>query len=179
MTERMALILPRVAADARETVKPAKALLIVAGYVGAALVAGAAVAVHVASTSGPDRQSASGMFAFGDSLLFLGAFSAVATVPTGAALFFLRDRPRFWRVLAIATALIAATALPAPVLYYAHGSWGAPAVLRVLIAPVLALFGFLCALLAPAPSPRRLLLVAAAVELAAFTSVAARWVLGW
>jgi len=152
-----------------------KIALIGAGYLGAVLVAGAAVALHVAATNGPDRQSAAGMFAFGDSLVFLAAFSAAALPPTAAALFMLRSRPGFWRVVTGAACLIAATALPAPILYYAQSSWGGLAVLRVLVAPVLAAFWFLGALCAPSRPPRRLLVAAAAVEAAVFASVAIRW----
>jgi hypothetical protein len=137
------------------------------------------VTLHVAATNGPDRQSAAGMFAFGDSLLFLGVFSAAAIPSTAGALFLLRTRPRFWRALAIAACLVAATALPAPVLFYlSRSSWGALSVLRVLVAPVLGLLWLLCALLAPSRSPRLLLLACTAAEAAAFASVAVRWFLG-
>src|SRR6185369_9992119 len=135
--------------------------------------------LHEASTSGPDRQSAGGMYAFGDSLLFLAAFSAAATVPTAAGLYFLRGRPGFWRALSLGAALIAATALPAPILFYlVRSSWGGLSVLRVLVAPPLGLFCFLAALLAPSRSPRRLLLASTAVEAVAFASVAVSWLAG-
>ena len=42
-----------------------KAGLIGAGYVAAFVIALGVVAVYVAATNGPDRQSSSGMFAFG------------------------------------------------------------------------------------------------------------------
>jgi len=155
-----------------------KVLVVIAGYAGAVVVASGAVALHVASTSGPDRQSAGGMYAFGDSLLFLGVFSAAATPATAAALFFLRGRPRFWRGLAAAAAVMAGTALPAPLLYYAvQSSWAGVSVLRVLVAPPLALLWFLSGVLAPAHGPRRLLLASAAIEAAAFAAVALRWFL--
>jgi hypothetical protein len=153
-----------------------KVLVVLAGYAGAVVAATAAVALHVAATSGPDRQSASGMYAFGDSLLFLAAFSVAAIPATAAALFFLRSRPRFWRALAAVAALIAATALPAPVLYYAiRASWAGLSVLRVLVAPPLALLWFLSALLAPSRRPRLFLLSSAAIEVLVFASVAIRW----
>jgi hypothetical protein len=67
-----------------------KSGVVVAGYVAAVLAASAAVAVRIANTSGPDAQASAGMYALGDSLLFVAVFSAVALVPTGLALWFLR-----------------------------------------------------------------------------------------
>ena len=49
----------------------AKVGLVGAGYIGAFALASAVLTVYVAATSGPDRQGYDGMFAFGDSLLFL------------------------------------------------------------------------------------------------------------
>jgi hypothetical protein len=63
---------------------------VTAGYVAAFLMASAAVAIRVASTSGPDAQASSGMYAFGDALLFVAVCGVAALVPTGVALFFLR-----------------------------------------------------------------------------------------
>ena len=61
--------------------KPAaKVTLILGGYVLAILVAFAVVSIYVAATSGPERQASSGMYAFGDSLLFLAVFGFAATL---------------------------------------------------------------------------------------------------
>jgi len=60
-----------------------------AGYVVAIILASTAVAIHVALMSGPDARPR-GMYAFGDSVLFVAAFGVAALLPTGAALFFLR-----------------------------------------------------------------------------------------
>jgi hypothetical protein len=73
----------------------AKAGLVTLGFIAAFAIAWLVVGIYVAATSGPDRQSSSGMYAFGDSLLFLGAFGLAAVPATGAALFFLRPRPAF------------------------------------------------------------------------------------
>ena len=81
-----------------------KVALVVTGYVVAVLVAAGVVAVYVALTDSPDRQASSGMYAFGDSLLFLAVFGVVGAVPTGAALFYLRSCRRFWPALAVARA---------------------------------------------------------------------------
>lgn len=129
----------------------AKIALVVAGYVGALLVACAIVVVYVAATSGPDRQAYSGMYAFGDSLLFLAVFGVAAVPATGSALFFLRPYPSFWRVLSVVAPAIAATGLAAFVVYFAAQtagagsllhSWSGLAVLRILVAPLLALASF-------------------------------------
>ena len=64
------------------------------GYSAAILLASAAVAIRVANTSGPDAQASSGMYAFGDALLFVTVFGISALVPTAAALGFLRPYRR-------------------------------------------------------------------------------------
>ena len=77
----------------------AKAGIVVAGYVAAVGVASLVLRVYIAATDGPDRQTYVGMYAFGDSLLFLGVASVAAIPATGAALFFLRPYRGFWKVL--------------------------------------------------------------------------------
>ena len=60
---------------------------IVFGAYGAALLAAsAAVAINVAATSGPDRQGASGMYAFGDGIAFFLAGLVAPTRPDRVAL---------------------------------------------------------------------------------------------
>src|SRR5262245_66480261 len=100
----------------------AKLGLVGAGYIGAFAIASAVVALHIATTQGPDRRDYAAMFDFGDSLLFLGVFGLAAALPTGAALFFLRPYPRFWRVLSIAAMGVAATGAAA---FSAVGVWRA------------------------------------------------------
>lgn len=150
-----------------------KAGVVLAGYVVAILAASAAVALRIATTSGPDAQASSGMYAFGDGLLFLGVFGVIALVPTGAALYFLRPYPRFWSVASAVALGIAATGLAAFTLYaiasrWPAGSnvamWAALAVLRLLVAPLLAGFFVLSAVVAPGRPSRPRFFVAAAVE---------------
>jgi hypothetical protein len=88
------------------------------GYVGAFLLTVAIVAIYAASTSGPDPMASSGMYAFGDLLLFLAVFAIAAIPPTGAALFFLRANRLFWRGLLAATLVIALTGLVAALLLF-------------------------------------------------------------
>jgi hypothetical protein len=80
---------------------------VLAGYVAAVLAASTAVVVRMANTSGPDAQASSGMHAFGDGLLFVAVFSAVATFPTGLGLWFLRPYRWFWVLLSITALAIA------------------------------------------------------------------------
>jgi len=142
---------------------PAKLALVATGYVAAFLAALGIVALYVASTAGPDRQASSGMYAFGDSLLFLAVFGLAAVPATGAGLFFLRPHLAFWRVLAVAAVAIAVTGLAAlgvcvaaraadagPALH----SWSAFAVLRILVAPVVALAFLVSGAFAPRPAAR-------------------------
>jgi hypothetical protein len=161
----------------------AKVGLVGAGYLGAIAFASAVVTVYVAATSGLDRQSSGGMYAFGDSLVFLAAFGVAAVVPTGAALFFLRPCRAFWSVLSVTALVVAATAGAALFEYLAsqgpgpHSveNWSALAVLRILMAPLLALAFLVSAVMAPARRPRLALLVATAVEASVSVWVALIW----
>ena len=159
---------------------------VVAGYVVALLIAYAVVALHVAATSGPDRQGASGMFAFGDSLFFLAAFGATAVLPTGLGLFFLRSHEPFWGVLSPASLPIAGTALLA-LLTYLVTSRSDPesplqlcppfSVRRILVSPLFALGFFVSALVAPTRPARLALLGATGLETVAFLVIFLRWAL--
>lgn len=149
--------------------------LIAAGYIGAFLIAAAVVAIRVATTSGPEAQASSGMYAFGDLALFVAVFGFLALVPTAAALYFLRPYRRFWVVLST-LALIGALTGVAAVLLYALGrhdvehsplaTWTALSVLRILLAPVLAPAFLVFAVLSAHRSPRIALLGAALLEMA-------------
>ena len=158
--------------------------LVAGGYLAALAIAWVTVKIYIAATSGPDRQDYGAMYGFGDSLLFLAVFGVAATAPTGAALFFLRPRPAFWSRLSVASLAVASTGLVATLIYLAPkaiesgsvlGSWSSVAVLRILVAPLFALFFLLSSLLAPNRSARIPLLVATAIETAAFAAVAFTW----
>jgi hypothetical protein len=162
----------------------AKAGIVVGGYVAAAAVAVLVTRVYVAATSGPDRQTSGGMYAFGDSILFL-AVAVVAAIPaTGAALFFLRARRGFWKVLSVVSLATATTAILASALFLATRSatghealqsWAMLTPLRVLAAPMLALFFLLAGVFAPTRSARLCLGTAATIEIVSFASVAYTW----
>jgi hypothetical protein len=137
--------------------KPSLKVAVVAGgYIVALLLASAAVAIRGATTSGPDAQAASGMYAFGDALLFVAVFGGCALVPTGAALFFLRPYRHFWTVLSALGLAVAVTGVTAAILFAVGrralpsslATWADFSVLRILVAPLLA-FTFLCAQSSP------------------------------
>ncbi len=161
--------------------------LVIGGYVVALMIAYAVLAIYVAATSGPDRQRSGGMYAFGDSLLFLAVFGVAAVPPTGAALFFLRAYRSFWLALSITALALAATAIAACIEYVASRSaeavsvvhdWSALAVLRIIVAPLFALALFVAVLFAPNRSSRSALLIATVIEAAVFAYVAVIWFWG-
>jgi hypothetical protein len=157
----------------------AKAGFVAIGYIAAFAIAWLIVGIYVAATSSPDRQG--GMSAFGDSLLFFAVFGLAAVPATGAALFFLRTRPAFWVTLSVLSLAVASTNLAACLTYVAPTafdsgpllhSWSALATLRILVAPLFALFFLLSGLFAPNRSARISLLAASTIEVAVFASVA-------
>jgi hypothetical protein len=161
----------------------AKVGVIAAGFCLAVVIATLAVRAYIAATSSVDRQGAGGMSAFGDSLVFLAVLGVASIPATGAALLILRSRPAFWRVLSVGSLIVACTALLALVLSvgstWIAGTrlqvWGMAAPLRILAAPLLALFFLLSGLFAPGRPARLRLVGAAAIEIVAFVSVAVMW----
>ena len=150
-----------------------KLAIVAAGYVFAFVVASVVVAIRVGATSGPVAQASSGMYAFGDAVLFVGVFGVVGLAPTGAGLFFLRPHRRFWYVLSAIGVALTLTGLCAVVLFSVGrnadpkstlGEWGAFSVLRILVAPLLAAAFLVCTLVSPDRLPRRAFLSAALAE---------------
>jgi len=138
-----------------------KIALVAIGYVLAFLIAGGVVAIRVASTSGPDAQASSGMYAFGDALLFTAAFGVCSLVPTGAALFFLRPYRRFWTVLAVLVLAVAITGVTAGLFAVGRHATASPlatlamfSVLRILVAPLFAITFLVFGIFSPYRSPR-------------------------
>jgi len=161
-----------------------KVILVVTGYLVALMIASVAVSIYIAATNGPDRQTYSGMFAFGDSLLFLGVFALAAIPATGTALFFLRPYPTFWRILSVGALAIATTGAAALVAYLLSSSagmgaflgvWSELSPLRILMAPLFAMAFFLFTLFAPTRSSRIAFLCASAIETIVFIWVALIW----
>lgn len=151
-----------------------KSVVVAGGYIAAFLVASAAVAVHVAKTSGPDVQAASGMYAFGDTVFFAAVFGVLALVPTGAALFFLRPYQQFLKVLSALGLAVAITGIAAAILFAVGrhatpsplATWAGISVLRILVAPLLALTFLVGTVFSPHRSSRFAFLVATILEIA-------------
>ena len=158
-----------------------KALLVAAGYVLALFAAWVVVRLNMLATDTPDRQSSAGMYAFGDTVLFLGAFALAAVPATMLLLYFLRSAPRFWPWASGAAVAIACTAVAAMLSYllrapsFPSSTWVTLTPLRILLAPVLGLAFFLGLVFAPTRSSRRLMMAATLMELAAFLAVALAW----
>jgi hypothetical protein len=164
----------------------AKVAVVVGGYVAAFALAATALAVRLAHTSGPDALASSGMYAFGDSVLFVAVLGVAALVPTGAGLFFLRPYRAFWNVVAVLAVIVGVTSLLAVMAFAAGRTEVGPsllatlagvAVLRILLAPLLALAFFVTLLLAPYRIPRRALLAAVLMEAIATAYAGITWFL--
>jgi hypothetical protein len=67
----------------------AKVGLVIGGYVMACLVACGVVYLWQSMSQGPVAQASSGMYAFGDLVLFLGVAGLLMLFPTGLAVYFL------------------------------------------------------------------------------------------
>jgi hypothetical protein len=148
--------------------------VVLGGYAAALCVAYACVYVRQLHISECDARASPGMYAWGDLMLFVAAFSFAALVPTALGLYFLRPVPVFWTILSVALLMVAATgALGAGAsalvqnLKIQRGPWaiaGMLGFLGAMGAPLLAMGFFTCAAFAPARRPRLALLLAAGLE---------------
>jgi hypothetical protein len=147
--------------------------LVVGGYVAAFFVACVLVYIRQLLTSGPDAQASSGMYAGGDFILFVMAFSTLALIPTGFALYFLRPYEKFWLALSFVAlaiaitgpigALLSALIQPAPI----QSRWGLVGqfgFFRAMGAPLLVMSFLTCAAFAPSRRTRWALLVSTGLE---------------
>ncbi len=157
----------------------AKAGIVVGGYTAAILCAVGVVAFYVMLTDGPERELSSGMYAFGDSLLFMAVFGTVSIVPTGLSLFFLRQNRGFWIALCVVALLVAGTGtaeVAAMVLVPESTSmWVLLAVPRIFMAPFLAAAFGLAVLIAPTAGFRWWMFAAASMEVATSVYGSFRW----
>jgi hypothetical protein len=154
-----------------------KIAIVIGGYVAAAAVAYAVLSIYIAFTASPDRDQYAAMWAFGDSLLFLGVFVLAALPATGAALYFLRPYRPFWMVLsalALANAALGVVSIATFFLQRGHanpndvGVGITFAILRILVAPAFAPVLFACGFFAPESRSRLILLGSAATEVVVF-----------
>jgi hypothetical protein len=161
-----------------ENMRPrAKVAIVFLGFVLALAIAYIALKVYVALTAGPDREQYAAMFAFGDSLLFLGIFGAAAVPALSATLYFLRPYPTFWRLLSIPTLVVCVTSVAASIaISYqrATGSAGALSTplalgsLEVIFAPGFVMLFLFFGIFAPSRSARIVFVAATLAEAVAF-----------
>lgn len=150
---------------------PAKAGVVIVGYLLAASVAVLAVVLRQYFTDPADAQASSGMHAWGDLMLFVEVFCIVGLVPTTIGLFWLRAVRPFWRVLTFVGVGVAFTG-PAWLAVAAVASppsfWITAAPLRVMAMPVLGGFWFAGGVFAPEKRERWMLWGAALIEATGF-----------
>ena len=163
-----------------------KATWVALGYAAAFGLACMAMAAHQAILDPADPQASGGMQAFGDLLLFVGVFGVASLLPTGLALYWLRQHQGFWQAISSLGLLLALTGVAAALLHAVgrhvapHSVLGALAafsVLRLLLSPLCALALGLGSLLTAFTAQRRLLLLATALELLACAYIAVAWVM--
>jgi hypothetical protein len=150
----------------------AKAGIVVGGYFAAILIAIGVVFIYINFTSGPDRDASSGMYAFGDSLLFIAVFGVVSTIPTGLTLVFLRQSRKFWILLCVVALVVASTSLAAIAVIMSESHkfmpsaslWPGLSAIRLFVSPFIAASDGLSALIAPEARFRRYLFGAASLE---------------
>jgi len=144
---------------------PAKIGAVALGLVVAFAVAWIAVEVRQRTTQGPDAQASAGMYAFGDLLLGVAVFGVIALLPLALGLYWLRPVARFWSALVGGALLFAMTGILALAAGLIAGgstsSWLLLAHVRFGLMPLSALALLACALFAPQPRQRWLLLVSA------------------
>lgn len=148
-----------------------KVLLVLAGYLLAIVLALGVVGIHIALTNGPDSQASGGMYAFGDSILFLGVFVCAAMPASGAALYFLRPFHTLWHIGSVGALAISSTGIGALATYLVPSrlsEWSHLSLLRLLLAPPLAMAFLLSALFAPTRATRIALLCACLIEIVVF-----------
>ena len=148
----------------------ARAGWVLAGYALALLLAGAVVAGNSLLFGNSKDQASSGMTAFGDVLLFLAVFAAASTLPTCLALFFMRSHRAFWPALAALALAFSVTGTVAFLAWFMNPLSLAASLgfMRILLAPLAALFFLLGGLFAPRRGPKASLFSAAAVEVMVF-----------
>jgi hypothetical protein len=158
-----------------------KVLLVAGGYGFAVVAAVVVTKLYILATDTPDRQSSAGMYAFGDTMFFVGVFALAAVPATALALYYLRAVPRLWLWASTTAVAVATTAVLAMLTYLIRTPGPSTntlvmlAPLRILLAPVLGLGCLLGLVFAPTRESRGLLLAATAMELGAFLVVVLIW----
>lgn len=150
---------------------PARIGIVIGGFVAALAGAWIAILVRQYFTSGPDALATSGMHAFGDFVLGVAVFAALALVPAALGLYWLRPVDKFWSAFAWSALLYALTGPLAVVasmsIENSTGGWTLLlSVTRIGLMPLSAMAFLMCAILAPQKRERWLLVVSAIVDAA-------------
>jgi hypothetical protein len=157
--------------------KSAKVGIVAAGYILACVAAFAVSYIYDLSTRGTDVQASQGMFAFGQSILFLVVFGVLALIPTVLAFFFLRSSGIFWNGFAVLSLFYSIIGLVVVItnalinrnlLQIADSSSAVISLFGVLGAfgaPIFIVCFLILAVIAPSRRPRLLLLASAGLEI--------------
>jgi hypothetical protein len=160
---------------------PGRAGLVLGGYAAAFAIALALVVTYSVLAGRVDADASGGMYAFRDAMLFLWLFALAAVLPSCLLLWLLRPYRTLWLALSAAAFALAATGVVALLLYVgsrrgilddALEAWSALAVVRILVAPVLAPAFLLTATFAPGRT-ERLVLACVTVSEGAIFAIAA------
>ncbi len=155
----------------------AKTGIVIAGYILACAGAFTAAYVNELATRGTDAQASPGMFAFGQSILFMLVFGGLALIPTVLAFYFLRASEKFWNgfaLLCFAFAIVGIVIvftnalINAGVLHISESSSAVVSLFGVVGAfggPILIIGFLILAVIAPSRHPRILLLACAGLEI--------------
>ncbi|HEX2832382.1 MAG TPA: hypothetical protein VHW00_05165 [Thermoanaerobaculia bacterium] len=144
-----------------------RVLVVLAGYLLAFFVACGVVYVRQLATSDAIAQASSGMYAFGDVVLFAVVFGGLSIPPTMTALYFLRRSRVLWIALVSLAVISAIAAVVAVAAARMQGPLSIVSVLVLLAAPMIAIGLLACCFLAPTRPARYTLLSAAMVDFVA------------
>ena len=158
--------------------------LVAAGYALAIAAACAVLWIYVELTDSPERALSSGMYAFGDLMLFLAVFGLASVPAFGLALYYLRPVRAFWlwfvsgvvlwsvAGVGAAAAIVASRFAPPDSFVHAVATLG---VLRILTAPPTGAAILASAVFAPSRGVRYLLFGLAVLETVLFATVVGWW----
>jgi hypothetical protein len=153
--------------------------IVIAGYIIALIVAFVAVYIRELATQGTDAQASQGMFAFGETILFLVVLGVLALVPTALAFYFLRPLEKLWTGFAVLCLVFSimgwivllANRLMEATVGYTSNPFAAflslAAVLSIFGTPVFAVCFLILAIIAPSGRSRFLLLISAGCQILA------------
>ena len=148
--------------------------LVLGGYALAFVTSGVCVLLYDRQWTAADNQSMGGMIAGGEMMLGFAVFCLVSTVPTGLALWFLRESRRFWSAFTTAGLFFAIGGLCVVLtpLAVRGAMQTVPVFVWLDLVAIVQMFGsplwiagfLVFAMLAPERTLRRRLLIAAAIE---------------